>query len=102
MSDQQEAAAKWGMFEKYKQLKATQAAIRHQLHEWGEPMSSLARSLTETHPGPEPFSILRANAKFLPTKDQLIKAADDLDTLANDIHKLKHELKQAGMDVDNL
>jgi chromosome segregation ATPase len=100
MSSEQEAAAKWGMYEKYKQLTAKQAAVKYKMKEWGDTMSPLADELRRL--STDSFRVIQANANHLPTKEQIMAAMSELDTLKNDIHQLKHQLKDAGMDLNVL
>jgi hypothetical protein len=101
MSNEQEAALKWGMFEKYKALTAKQAALQYKMREWGDSMAVLADELRRGG-AQDGIHIIQTNSSHMPTKEQIMGAVTELDILKKDIHETRHQLKLAGMDLDKL
>jgi hypothetical protein len=95
MSQEQQDAANWQQFQNYKELMAKQAALQGKLQQWGlafERFSSLAHL---PYMSPDMRGIIRN----LPNRDDVVAAADEMDTLSQQIEVAKAILRKAGMDL---
>jgi len=97
MSQEQEDAAKWQMFEKYKKLSARHAALSYQVQQWGHTISTLGTSL-ET----KPQAIQNVYFTGYPSLKDLEDAKAEMTSLHKQMNLMKTSLSQAGMNVDKL
>jgi len=98
MSQEQEDAAKWQMFENYKNTRAKLAALRVKVQSWRTPFTAIASAFS---PGGN-VDILQSqmqNIAALPSKEELQAAVQEMISLNQLLVTLKNELKNAGMDL---
>lgn len=94
MSKEQEDAAKWQMYEKYKQQRALAAVLDRKLRDWGELMSQLGGNL---NPKADRIAFQHDMLENLPTKEEVEAAYSEWLAADNLVHTLKKSLKDAGM-----
>lgn len=95
MNQEQQDAAHWQQFQKYKELSGKYSALQGKLQEWGlvfEQFSSLAHI-------PYLSPHMRPLIAQLPNRDDVVKVADEIDSLTQQIDTLKGILRKAGMEM---
>lgn len=96
MSQEQEDAAKWQMFENYRKQLAKAAVLSAKLMKWGEDLFQFG-SLLKANPD----AMLYGKDKFdgLPSKDEMRAAHQEWKNTLGVIQSLKNSLKEAGLDL---
>jgi len=94
MSNEQEDAAKWQMFKRYKELVSKRATIRQQLQQW----SQVLRGVFQVLDNPPSVPTNELYLEQYPSKDDIHRATQEMHSLTTQINTLKTNLRQAGMD----
>ena len=92
MSEEQEAAAKWRMFEEYKQLDATYGALASKARTWGSHFNRLSGMAND------PKIILGMDLSQLPNKEDVVAVQEEMRNIITRQTALKEDLRRAGMD----
>jgi hypothetical protein len=96
MSEDQEAAAKWQMFENYKKLNSQRAVIKQQLQQWSQVLASVAEIISN----PPTTSTNMIFMERYPSREDISRAMQENWSLTSQINTLKSNLRLAGMDLD--
>jgi hypothetical protein len=93
MSTQEEAAAKWEMFENYKKAESRYAAVASKVRIWGQEFAKLSGA------SGNPNTIMSLDLSKLPEKQELLDAQREMRDLNASSTTFKAGLLQAGMDL---
>jgi hypothetical protein len=93
MSQEQEDAANWRMFQVFKKLSTRQAMLSYQVQRWGEAMQNLGSRINSY-----PKSIENADLAGMPELKDLEAAKNEMRSLSEQLAILKKDLQKVGMD----
>ena len=107
VSKEQEDAAKWQMFENYKELNGKIGALAGKIQAWGAAMNQAGNLLQQNPYVLQTYAgrTIAANLPSLdnlPEKSDLTKASQELVSLQSQLATLSSSLRQAGLDVSKL
>jgi hypothetical protein len=94
MSEEQEAAANWQMFQTYKNLTGRLATLDNQVQQWATAMRNFGGTVSN-HPG----AIESTNLMGLPDLKDLEAAKTEMASLSQQITTLKGNLQKVGMEL---
>jgi hypothetical protein len=95
MTEKEEAAANWEMYEKYRKLVASQATLRERLTMWGKELYAVGHHLTTGVDHTDSYGHKLIN---LPEKAELQIAVKEFIDLQSEIARLRKSLRAVGMD----
>src|SRR5436309_2992648 len=99
VNKEQVDAANWQMFEAYKETNGRLGTIAGKIQSWGTTMNQLGTQMQS-----QPYMLPSYGGQIdnLPDKSDLKKAAQELNTLRNEVAGLAERLRQVGLDVSKL